>query len=139
MIASSETQGQIKGARESLNGVFFWHQSEARTAATVGTGLVRHCPQWLFSPFFTFLRVIFFHPFRLSLVPTICPWVSEDVVIVTERRTDQPSVRSRLLGGDCKRLLLGVASCYSDCIATVFSFLEAVSLTYSFCKPDKKT
>ena len=29
-------------------------------------------------PFFTFLRAIFFRPFRLSLVPTICPWVSED-------------------------------------------------------------
>ena len=43
-----------------------------------GTGLVRHCPQVLFSPFFTFLRAIFFHPFRLSLTPTICPWVSED-------------------------------------------------------------
>ena len=43
-----------------------------------GTGLVRHCPQGLFSPFFTFVRVIFFRPFRLSLVPTICPWVSED-------------------------------------------------------------
>ena len=58
--------------------VFFWHQSEARTAATVGTGLVRHCPQGLFSPIFTFLRVIFFRPFRLSLAPFICPWVSED-------------------------------------------------------------
>ena len=45
-----------------------------------GTGLVRHCPQGLFSPFFTFLRAIFFRPFRLSLAPTICPWVSEDVV-----------------------------------------------------------
>ena len=44
-----------------------------------GTGLVRHCPQGLFSPFFTFLRAIFFRPFRLSRVPTICPWVSEDV------------------------------------------------------------
>ena len=43
-----------------------------------GTGLVRHCPQGLFSPFFTFLRVTFFRPFRLSLAPTICPWVSED-------------------------------------------------------------
>ena len=43
-----------------------------------GTGLVRHCPQGLFSPFFTFLRAIFFCPFRLSLAPTICPWVSED-------------------------------------------------------------
>ena len=43
-----------------------------------GTGLVRHCPQGLFSPFFTFLRATFFRPFRLSVVPTICPWVSED-------------------------------------------------------------
>ena len=25
-----------------------------------GTGLVRHCPQGLFSPFFTFLRAIYF-------------------------------------------------------------------------------
>ena len=44
-----------------------------------GTGLVRHCPQGLFSPFFTFLRATFSRPFRLSLAPTICPWVSEDV------------------------------------------------------------
>ena len=42
--------------------VFFWHQSEARTAATVGTGLVRHCPQGLFSPFFTFLLCHIFPP-----------------------------------------------------------------------------
>ena len=27
----------------------------------------------------TFLRAIFSRPFGLSLVPTICPWVSEDV------------------------------------------------------------
>ena len=33
----------------------------------------------LFSPFFTFLRAIFSRPFSLSLAPTICPWVSEDV------------------------------------------------------------
>ena len=44
-----------------------------------GTGAVRHCPQRLFSPFFTFLRATFSRPFRLSLAPTICPWVSEDV------------------------------------------------------------
>ena len=43
-----------------------------------GTGLVRHCPQGLFSPFFTFLRALFFGPFRLSLAPTICPWVCEN-------------------------------------------------------------
>ena len=43
-----------------------------------GTGLVRHYPQGLFSLFFSFLRAIFFRLFRLSLAPTICPWVSED-------------------------------------------------------------
>ena len=45
-----------------------------------GTGLVRLCPQGLFSAFFTFLRAIFFRPFRLFVVPTICPWVSEDAL-----------------------------------------------------------
>ena len=43
-----------------------------------GAGLVRHCPQGLFSPFLTFLHAIFSRPFRLSLAPSICPWVSED-------------------------------------------------------------
>ena len=43
-----------------------------------GTGLVRRCPQRLFSPFFTFPWAIFFCPFRLSLAPTICLWVSKD-------------------------------------------------------------
>ena len=61
----------------------FWHQSEARTARLFGTGLVRHCPQGLFSPFFSFLRAIFFRPFSLSHAPTICPWVSEDGVYFT--------------------------------------------------------
>ena len=103
---SPETQGQIVGARESLNGrknmarrkvkngekspwghcltrpvpngrrrSAFWlgrktqkfsgtnQKSERRRP--FGTGLVRHCPQGLFSLFFTFLRAIFFHPFRL--------------------------------------------------------------------------
>ena len=116
---SSETQGQIVGARESLNGrknmarrkvkngkkspwgqcltrpvpngrrrSDFWlvpekhkfsgtnQKSERRRP--FGTGLVRHCPQGLFLPFNTFLRAIFFRPFRLSLAPTLCPWVSED-------------------------------------------------------------
>ena len=49
-----------------------------------GTGLVRHCPQGLFSPFFTFLCATFSRPFRLSLVPTICPWVSEDALRLEE-------------------------------------------------------
>ena len=88
---SSETQGQIKGARESLNGrrrSGFWLVPEKHNFSGTnqkperrrpfGTGLVRHCPQGLFSPFFTFLRATFSRPFRLSLVPPICPWVSED-------------------------------------------------------------
>ena len=121
---SSETQGQIKGARRSLNGrknIYGTRKSKERREEPLGTmshqtsskrsppfwlligarktekhkfsgtnqkrerrrpfgtGLVRHCPKGLFSPFFTFRRAIFFRPFRLSLVPTICPWVSEDV------------------------------------------------------------
>ena len=116
---SSETQGQIVGARESLNGrknmawrkvkngekspsgqcltkpvpngrrrSAFWlgrktqkfsgtHQKSERRRL-FGTGLVRHCPLGLFSPFFTFLLATFSRPFRLSLAPSICPWVSED-------------------------------------------------------------
>ena len=120
--SSSETQGQIKGARESLNGrkniygtkkskerreeplgtmsyqtsskrsppfwlligarklVFSGTNQKPERRRPFGTGLVRHCPQGLFSTFFTFLRATFFRPFRLSLVPTICPWVSEDAL-----------------------------------------------------------
>ena len=113
LISSSETQGQIVGARESLNGrknmarrkvkngekspwgqcltrpvpngrrrSAFWlgrktqkfsgtnQKSERRRP--FGTGLVRHCPQGLFSPFFTFFCAIFVRPFRLSLAPTVC-------------------------------------------------------------------
>ena len=40
---------------------------------------VKNGEKELFSPFFTFLRSIY-RPFRLSLVPTICPWVSEDAL-----------------------------------------------------------
>ena len=118
LLPSSETQAQIVGARESLNGrknmarrkvkndekspwgqyltrpvpngrsrSAFWlgrkktfsgtnQKSERRWA--FGTRLVRQCPQGLFSQFFTFLRAIFFRPFRLSLTPIMCPWVSED-------------------------------------------------------------
>ena len=119
MRASSETQGQIVGARESLNGrknkarrkekngekspwgqcltrpvpngrrrsVFWFVPEKHKFSGTnqkterrrpFGTGLVRHCPQGFFSPFFSFLRALFFRPFRLSLAPTISPWVSED-------------------------------------------------------------
>ena len=117
--SSLETQGQMVGARERLNGQKnkaqrkvkngekspwgqclitpvpngrrrsgFWLAPEKHKFSGTnqkperqrpfGTGVIRHCPQGLFSPFFTFLRALFFRPFRLSLAPTICPWVSED-------------------------------------------------------------
>ena len=39
-----------------------------------GTGLVRHCPQGLFSPFFTFLRAIYFSAsLDFSLSPLSAP------------------------------------------------------------------
>ena len=111
---SSDTQGQIVGARESLNRQEnmarrkvkkgekslrgqcltrpvpncrgrsgFWLVPEnfcvslpnqkAERRRQFGTGLVRHCPQGLFSPFFSFLRAIFSRPFRLSLAPHYLP------------------------------------------------------------------
>ena len=78
-------QDQFKTVAAVLTSV--WYKKTQKVSGTnqkserqrpFGTGLVRHCPQGLFSPFFTFLRAIFFRPFRLSLAPTICPWVSED-------------------------------------------------------------
>ena len=70
------------GARKLL--CVFLPNQKAERQRPFGTGLVRHGPQGLFSPFFTFLRAIFFHPFRLSLAPTICPWVFEDDVKLVE-------------------------------------------------------
>ena len=60
MTPSSETQGNIAGARESLNG----RENMARRKVKNGE----------------FLRAIFSRSFRLSLAPAIFPWVSEDVV-----------------------------------------------------------
>ena len=66
-MPSSETQGQIVGTRKSINGrKNIWHEEFSGTnqkpewRRPFGTGLVRHCPQGLFSPFFTFLRAIYF-------------------------------------------------------------------------------
>ena len=63
------------GARKLL---CFSAQSEARMAATVWNWSGKTLSPGIFSPFFTFLRAIFFRPFTLSLAPTICPWVSEN-------------------------------------------------------------
>ena len=75
-----------KEPREEPLGTMFYQTSSKRGTnqkperrRPFGTGLVKHRPQGLFSPFFTFLRALLFRPFRLSLAPTICPWVSEDV------------------------------------------------------------
>ena len=119
--SSSEPQGQIKGARECLNGreniyrtkkskerreeplgtmsyqtrskrsppfwlligarktQVFWHQSEARTAATVWNWSDKTLsPGALLAVLYFSSCHIFFCPSRLFLVPTICPWVSED-------------------------------------------------------------
>ena len=57
-------------------------------------GQIRHCPQGLFSLFFTFLRAIFFRPFRLSLAPTICPWVSEDGAHTTSEKDLMKHIRA---------------------------------------------
>ena len=74
------------GTRKSLNGreniwheENFWHQSEARTAATVWKWSGKTLsPGTLLAVLYFSSCHIFFRPFRLFLVPTICPWVSED-------------------------------------------------------------
>ena len=57
--------------------VFFWHKSEARTAATVWdwSGKTLSPGALLAVLYFSSFHIFF----RLFLVPTICPWVSEDV------------------------------------------------------------
>ena len=57
-------------------------EGKSKRAEKYGTKKSKERREELFSPFFTFLRAIFFRPFRLSLAPFICPWVSEDGVFV---------------------------------------------------------
>ena len=73
-VCSIESGLRQKGHLSSFSGT----NQKPERRRPFGTGLVRHCPQGLCSPFFTFLRALFFRPFRLSLAPTICPWVSKD-------------------------------------------------------------
>ena len=64
------------------------HQSEARTAATVWNWSGKtFSPGALLAVLYFSSCHIFFRPFRIFIVPTICPWVSEDAccyVIITE-------------------------------------------------------
>ena len=53
----------IKIAKETTNNQkhkFSGTNQKPERQRSLGTGLVRHCPQGLFSPFFTFLRAIYF-------------------------------------------------------------------------------
>ena len=67
------------GARKLL---CFSAQSEGRTAATVWnwSGKILSPGALLAVLFFSSLRAIFSRLFRLSLAPTICPWVSQDAL-----------------------------------------------------------
>ena len=114
---SLETQGQIVGARESLNRRKNMAQKKRKERPEEPLG-TRHCPQGLFWPFFTFLSALFFRPFRLSLAPTICPWVSED----DERRDLNPLTALVVVFSP-----YGTLSCMERCI---ISFLDSFSLQF---------
>ena len=58
--------------------VFFWHQSKARMAGTVWKWSGKTLSPGALLAVLYFLCATFSCPFRLSLVPSICPWVSED-------------------------------------------------------------
>ena len=63
----------------------FWHQSEGRTATTVWNWSGKTLsPGALLAVLYFSSCHIFFPPFRLFLVPTICPWVSEDVLTIAD-------------------------------------------------------
>ena len=63
------------GARKLL---CFSAQSEARTAATIWNWSGKTLSPGALPAVLYFSSRLFFRPFRLSLAPTICPWVSED-------------------------------------------------------------
>ena len=75
--SSSETQGQIKRTRESLNGqknIYGTKKSKERREEPLGTMSYQISSKW--SP--PFWLLIGARKLVFSLVPTICPWVSED-------------------------------------------------------------
>ena len=58
----------------------FWHQLEARTTTTVWNWSGKTLSPGALLAVLYFSSCHIFRPFRLSLAPTICPWVSEDGV-----------------------------------------------------------
>ena len=71
-LLSSETQGQIVGTRESLKG-------REKNGAKKSKNGEKHSVLYFSSRHF-------FRPFRLSLAPTICSWVSEDDGLFQEEK-----------------------------------------------------
>ena len=71
-LSSSETQGQIVGTRESLNG-------REKNGAKKSKNGEKHSVLYFSSRHF-------FRPFRLSLAPTIYSWVSEDDGLFQEEK-----------------------------------------------------
>ena len=71
-LLSSETQGQIVGTRESLN-------RREKNGAKKSKNGEKHSVLYFSSRHF-------FRPFRLSLAPTICSWVSEDDGLFQEEK-----------------------------------------------------
>ena len=70
-----------------------WFQ--AITAATVWNWSGKTLSPGALLPFLTFVRAIFFRPFRLSLAPTICPWVSEDAMELNPKTTHRGPIKIR--------------------------------------------
>ena len=66
-------------------------EGKSKRAGKYGTKKSKERREELFSPFFTFLRATFFRPFRLSLDPTICPWVSEDEIWMMQQNLTRGS------------------------------------------------
>ena len=98
-FSSLETQGQIVGARESLNGwknkarrkeklVFFWHQSEARMAVTVWnwSGKTLSPGPLLAILYFSFVPYFSTH-LDFPSSPLFCPWVSKDASFFPQRQS----------------------------------------------------
>ena len=52
-------EGKSKRETETENLCFYGTNQKPERQRPFGTGPVRHCPQGLFSPFFTFLRSIY--------------------------------------------------------------------------------
>ena len=79
VIANEQAERILGDPGAEKTGVF-WHQSEVRTAATVWNWSGKTLSSGALLAVLYFSSCHIFRPFRLSLAPTICPWVSEDAL-----------------------------------------------------------